>query len=184
MALTFFEIDPLVVRIASDNRFFTYLGDVATDPAIKLVGILGDGRLRLAEQPPASSDLIVIDAFSSDSIPLHLLTKEAVAMYASRLRPGGLIAFHISNNHFNLAPPIAAIARDLGLAAAVRSDFDVSPLEAGLGKRPSVWAAVGGADDIVAMRSAKPAWRPITVPADDQAWTDDHANLLGAYNGW
>ena len=184
MTLTFFEIDPLVVRIASDNRFFTYLGDVATDPSIRLAGILGDGRLRLAEQPPASSDLIVIDAFSSDSIPVHLLTKEAVAMYASRLRPGGLIAFHVSNNHFNLAHPIAAISRELGLAAAVRSDFDVSPLDAGFGKRPSVWAAVGGTADIAALQSAKPAWRPIVVPTDAKAWTDDHANLLGAFNGW
>jgi SAM-dependent methyltransferase len=184
MAITFFEIDPLVVRIASDNRFFTYLGDVATDPAIKLAGFLGDGRLRLAEQPPASSDLIVIDAFSSDSIPLHLVTKEAVAMYASRLRPGGLIAFHISNRHFNLAPPIATIARDLGLVAAVRHDLDVSPLEAGFGKRPSTWAVVGAADDIVALRSAKPAWKPIAISADAKPWTDDHANLLGAFNGW
>lgn len=184
MSLAFFEIDPLVVRIASDNRFFTYLADVATDPAIRLAGILGDGRLRLAEQPPASSDLIVIDAFSSDSIPLHLVTKEAVAMYASRLRPGGLIAFHISNHHFNLGPPIAAIARDLGLVAAVREDLDVSPLEAGFGKRPSTWAVVGQAADVAALRSAKPAWRPIPVPAAAKAWTDDHANLLGAFNGW
>lgn len=184
MALTFFEIDPLVVRIASDNRFFTYLGDVATDPAIKLAGVLGDGRLRLAEQPPASFDLLVIDAFSSDSIPLHLLTQEAVAMYASRLRPGGLIAFHISSNHFSLAPPIAAIARELSLAAAVRSDFDVSPLEAAFGKRPSTWAVVGGAADIAALQSAKPAWRPIAIPADAKPWTDDHANLLGAFDGW
>jgi len=184
MAITFFEIDPLVVRIASDNRFFTYLGDVATDPAIKLAGFLGDGRLQMAEQPPASFDLIVIDAFSSDSIPLHLLTQEAVAMYASRLRPGGLIAFHISNRHFNLAPPIAAIARELGLAAAVRHDLDVSPLEAGFGKRPSTWAVVGAADDIVAFRSAKPAWKPIAVSGDAKPWTDDRANLLGAFDGW
>jgi SAM-dependent methyltransferase len=184
MALTFFEIDPLVVRIASDNQFFTYLGDVATDPAIKLAGVLGDGRLRLAEQPPASCDLIVIDAFSSDSIPLHLLTQEAVAMYASRLRPGGLIAFHISNRHFDLGPPITAIARELGLATAVRHDLEVSPFEAGFGKRPSSWAVVGAADDIAALRSTKPAWRPIAVSADAKPWTDDHANLLGAFHGW
>ena len=184
MALAFFEIDPLVVRIASDNQFFTYLGDIATDPAIKLAGFLGDGRLRLAEQPPASFDLLVIDAFSSDSIPLHLLTQEAVGMYASRLRPGGLIAFHISNRHFDLGPPITAIARELGLAAAIRHDLDISPLEACLAKRPSTWAAVGAAADITALRSAKPAWRPVAVPADVKAWTDDHANLLGAFNGW
>ena len=184
MALAFFEIDPLVLRIASDNRFFTYLGDVATDPSIRLTGILGDGRLRLAEQPPVSYDLIVVDAFSSDSIPLHLLTKEAVAMYASRVRPGGLIAFHISNRHFDLGPPIAAIARDLALAAAARHDLDVSPIESGFGKRPSTWAAMGAAADVAALRSANPAWRPIVVPAEAKAWTDDHANLLGAFNGW
>lgn len=155
-----------------------------TDPAIKLAGVLGDGRLRLAEQPPTSFVLLVIDAFSSDSIPLPLLTQEAVTMDASRLRPGGLLAFHISNNHFSLAPPITAIARELSLAAAVRSDFTVSPLEAAFGKRPSVWAAVGAAVDIVALQSAKPAWRPIAISADAKPGTDDYANLLGAVDGW
>lgn len=181
MSLAFFEIDPLVVRIASDNRYFTYLGDVSTDPTIKLAGFLGDGRLRMAEQPPASYDLIVVDAFSSDSIPLHLLTQEAFAVYVSRLRPGGLIAFHISNHHFHLGPPITAIARELGLTAAVRHDGDLS---AGFGKRASTWATVGTAADIVALRVVRPAWRSIAVPADARAWTDDHANLLQAFKGW
>jgi SAM-dependent methyltransferase len=121
MTLHFFEIDPTVCRIAADPRYFTYLADAAADRTITLAGFVGDGRLRLAERLPGSYDLVVIDAFASDSIPMHLLTREAVAMYAARLKPGGVIAFNVSNRYFDLAPPLGAIAASLGLHAAVRA---------------------------------------------------------------
>ena len=184
MTIDFFEIDPLVVQIAADRRLFTYLADAASEDRGRLVGTVGDGRLRLAERPPAAYDLVVIDAFASDSIPLHLITREAVAIYAERLRPGGLIAFNVSNRYFDLASPIQAIAADLGLAAAVRRDLDIPPAERERAKKESVWVAVGAAAEIDALRRRQPAWEPIPARPGQPVWTDDYANLLGVFNGW
>jgi len=184
MTIDFFEIDPLVVQIAADRRLFTYLADAAAESRGRLIGTVGDGRLRLAERPAAAYDLVVIDAFASDSIPLHLITREAVAMYAERLRPGGLIAFNVSNRYFDLAPPLQAIAANLGMAAAVRRDIDIPPAERERAKKESVWVAVGTAAEIDALRRRQPDWEPIPVRPGQPVWTDDYANLLGVFNGW
>jgi hypothetical protein len=184
MTLHFFEIDPTVCRIAADPRYFTYLADAAADRTITLAGFVGDGRLRLAERLPGSYDLVVIDAFASDSIPMHLLTREAVAMYAARLKPGGAIAFNVSNRYFDLAPPLGAIAASLGLHAAVRADQDVPQIEREMGKHASVWVAVGDAARIGSLRDSRPAWQPIVVPDGYRVWTDDYGNLFGAFTGW
>jgi SAM-dependent methyltransferase len=184
MTLHFFEIDPTVCKIAADPQYFTYLADAAVDPTITLSGYVGDGRLRLAERPERSYDLIVIDAFASDSIPMHLLTREAVAMYAARLKPGGLLAFNVSNRYFNLAPPLGAIAANLGLHAMVRADSDVPQFEREMGKHESVWVVVGDGPDLAQLRSLRPTWRPIIVPKGCRVWTDDYGNLLEAFNGW
>lgn len=184
MTLDFIELDPLVVRIAADRRLFTYLADATADHRGRVRGTVGDGRLRLAEQPPRTYDLVVIDAFASDSVPLHLLTREALAMYAERLRSGGLVAFNVSNRHFDLAPPIGAIAADLGLAAAVRRDLDITTEERERAKKESVWVAVGDAAQIDALRQRRNGWEKIPVQPDAAVWTDDYANLLGVFNGW
>src|SRR5262249_38021787 len=94
--ITFYEIDPAVYRIASDPRYFTYLPD-AEQRGAKVAVVLGDARLRLREGPDGAFGLIVVDAFSSDAIPIHLLTEEAFALYLSKLAEGGLLAVHISN---------------------------------------------------------------------------------------
>jgi len=184
MAIDFFEIDPLVVQIAADRRLFTYLADAAAEHRGQLRGTVGDGRLRLAERPAHAYDLVIIDAFASDAIPLHLVTREAVAMYAERLRPGGLVAFNVSNRYFDLAPPIGGIAADLGLAAAVRRDIDIPPAERERAKKESVWVAVGGPAEIASLQRRQPGWEPIPLRPGADVWTDDYANLLGVFNGW
>lgn len=184
MTIDFFEIDPLVIQIAADRRLFTYLSDAAAEGRGQLAGTVGDGRLRLAERPAAGYDLVVIDAFASDSIPLHLITREAVAIYAQKLRPGGFVAFNVSNRYFDLAPPIQSIAADLGLAAAVRRDIDITPAERERAKKESVWVAVGAADDIAALHRRQPGWEPIPSQPGQPVWTDDYANLLGVFNSW
>lgn len=165
--IRFIEIDPEVVRIANDRRYFTFLADSAA--AVETT--TGDGRLRVAELAPATTDLLVLDAFSSDAIPVHLLTAEAFAEYATRIRPGGSIAVHISNLYFDLAPVIAGAAERLGWHAAIGKGGSKP-----LGVR-SAWIALspagGPADTLV----AKSSWTTLTGTAE-QAWSDDHASLL------
>ena len=115
---TFYEIDPLIERIAFNPKYFTYLRDCP--PAKRIV--LGDARLSLAQAPDSSYDFIVLDAFSSDAIPVHLMTREALQLYLRKLAPGGSIAFHISNRYLNLEPVLVELARDARIAGIVGAD--------------------------------------------------------------
>ena len=101
-----------------------------------------DGRLGLRAMPESSYDLIVVDAFSSDAIPTHLITREAVAMFTSRLKPRGVMAFHVSSRFFNLGPVLARIADDQGLVCYIRNDRDVPPERAAEAMRPSTWVVL------------------------------------------
>ena len=166
-AITFFEINPAVVSVARDPQLFTYLTDSPADVNV----VTADGRLGLQSTPEASQDLIILDAFSSDSIPVHLLTQEAVQMYADRLRPGGLLAFHISNNIFDLQPVLRADADALGWEGVVgRGGADDA------GATPSTWVVLAPtAEDLRALDS-RPGWSPL--PARSVAWTDDYSSVL------
>ena len=142
--MDFFEVDDAVIRIAGDPRYFTYLTDARARPGatVRTVGV--DGRLGLRAMPEASYDLIVVDAFSSDAIPTHLITREAVMVYESRLKPRGMIAFHVSSRFFDLAPVLARIAADRGLAGYVRGRQKTCRSDkAGQAMRASVWVALG-----------------------------------------
>jgi hypothetical protein len=177
-AWTFYEISPLVVRVAKDPRFFSFLSGAFPDPSrVKIE--LGDGRLRLLEAGPAAFDLIIMEAFSSDAIPIHLLTREAVSAYLERLAPGGVILWNTSNKYVALERPLGAIARDLGLAVLVRDDFDVPAALADDGKLATqfvVYAREARVLEPIATRT--PAWRPPV--AAERAWTDDYSNILSA----
>lgn len=171
---TYFEIDPLVVKIAQDRNLFRFLADCAPNTRIAL----GDARLTLAKEPAATFDNLLIDAFSSDSIPVHLLTREAVALYVERLAPGGLLALHISNRHLELESVVAALARDLGLAARIRK------LEGG--KRTTYEDPVGSVVVTLAREEASLApldrlegWRRLT-DRKVEPWTDDFSNIVTA----
>jgi hypothetical protein len=177
--LTFYEIDPLVEQIAKDPRYFTYLSQCA--PAAKIV--LGDARLRLREAPDGQYGLIVLDAFSGDSIPMHLMTREALALYLRKLSPGGLIAYHVSNLYFNLAPTLGNLAQDAHLAAIIANETEISPAEHDAGKLPSIWIVMArdrtDLDALTADRRRAYRWEPLPGRPGSRLWTDDYSNLLG-----
>ncbi|HEY0958958.1 MAG TPA: fused MFS/spermidine synthase [Novosphingobium sp.] len=167
----FYEIDPAVLRL-SRNRTFTYLSDCAPDAGI----VLGDARLELAKAHSGVFDVLAIDAFSSDAIPLHLLTEEAFAVYLRALSPGGLLVVHISNRYIELEPVLAAVAKTHGLAAAIRDD---NPYDRTL-LTPSSWVVLTREParlKVLAASRPDAPWRPLAPPAP-KAWTDDYASIL------
>lgn len=171
---TFYEIDPTVVRIARDPRYFTFLQ--LCPPDIRVV--LGDARRSLAAAPDASYGLIVLDAFSSDAIPSHLLTREAVDLYLTKLRGSGLLALHISNNRLDLEPTVGNLAHNAQLVALVQFDERVSPDEARAGKTPSHWVLLARRwEDLGALPRDQP-WRVLSPRPDKTLWTDDFSNIF------
>jgi hypothetical protein len=178
--MDFFEIDEAVIRIAENPRYFTYLADARARPGVNMRMAAVDGRLGLRAMPAASYDLIVIDAFSSDAIPTHLITREAVALYESRLKARGMIAFHVSSRFFNLPPVLAAIAADRGLAGYVRHDDQVPPERAQEGMRASVWVVLARDEsDFGQIARSTPRWVRLVSRPGDPLWTDDYTSVLG-----
>ena len=180
---TIFEIDPVMVDIARDPSKFTFLSKCAGDTPI----VLGDARLQIANQPPGRFDILVIDAFSSDAIPLHLLTEEAIGIYARALKPGGILLIHISNRFFDLEPVLAAEAKARGWSTAIR--MDPSPMDDGFGVLTgSNWVALTAKPERIAQLTGgiKPrkdsrndgAWVPLEGRARFDRWTDDYASTL------
>ncbi len=162
-SLTFFEIDPVMVRIASDPRLFTYVSDSAASVSM----VVGDGRLKVAEEQAESYDLMVLDAFSSDAIPVHLLTAEAMEVYAERLDDDGLLVAHISNRVFDLEPVLAAAAHHLGWTAVVGRSTTLGP-----GETPSTWVALSPDPATIEELLARPGWSG--VGSREVSWTDDY----------
>jgi spermidine synthase len=173
--LTFYEIDPMVEAIARNTRLFRYLdacGDV-TDV------VLGDGRLKLAGAPDGHYDLLVLDAFSSDAIPVHLLTREALQLYLRKLSPDGILLFHVSNRYVQLAPVLARLAEDAGLS--VRKQFyQPSEHERRLGAYPSNWVIMARNEEMIKKAGPGPHWEPLSATPDTRLWTDDYADLFSA----
>jgi hypothetical protein len=171
---TFYEIDPTVIRIARDPRMFRFLSDCAPSAQV----VLGDARLTLAAAD-TRYDLIVLDAFSSDTIPVHLLTAEAFAIYVSHLTPHGVLAIHGSNRHLDLVPVIAAAAQSAGLVA-LHKDEQIGDLVAAKFKASS--SVIALAHDRADLRglAARDGWRPLAPSAAVAPWTDDYSNVLGA----
>ena len=170
---TFYEIDPEMLRVASDPALFTYLQDCAKTCEV----VLGDARLSLARPGTPAFRLLVLDAFSSDAIPIHLVTREALDLYLRHLEPDGVIAFHISNRHLNLAPVFATLAADRGLVALSSNDYDpderVHP-----GRFPSEWLVMAREAKAFGELTRNPLWyRPVTR-AGMRVWTDDYSDIL------
>ncbi|HZU95133.1 MAG TPA: fused MFS/spermidine synthase, partial [Planctomycetota bacterium] len=173
---TYFEIDPVVERIA--NTYFTYVPEARSRGADVSV-VLGDARLTLARHT-GTFDLIAIDAFSSDAIPLHLLTREAIARaYLPRLAPGGALLFHISNRYLDLRPILGDLAADAGLVAYVRQ-YGALPGEGDMGYVSSWWVALARSREALDPLVAKEGWEAIPARAAPIVWTDDESNLLAA----
>jgi hypothetical protein len=171
---TFFEIDAAVEKIARDARYFHYLSDCGVTQII-----LGDGRLSLKASPDHSYDLIVVDAFSSDSIPMHLLTREALALYLSKLKPRGVVLFNISNEYLELAPVLTTLVKSVG-AAARHQIFQPSPAEVAQGATASEWMVIAASDSDLGFLRPEKRWQAVNVAADPAPWTDDFSNIIGA----
>lgn len=172
--LDFYEIDPAVVRIATDPKRFSYLSSCAPEASI----IVGDARLTLAEPGRGPYDIIVVDAFSSDAIPVHLLTREAMAGYLARLAPGGLILMHVSNRHMELGSVVAGIADANGLTTLINSG-DKGEDDANFKYSSTVVAAARAEADFGALAESDD-WSVEEANKDQRTWTDDYSNVIGA----
>lgn len=172
--LTYYEIDPTVVKLASDPRYFTYLSHCTHAP----VGIVtGDARLTLAPLPQGKLDVLMVDAFSSNAVPAHLLTVEAVRMYLSKLDDNGVVLFHLSNRHLELTAPVIAAVREAGGASLEQSRY--FPNREDLIHSSSVVVMAAKSPAALATFRADPRWQA-GDPGKVAAWTDDYMNLIGA----
>jgi spermidine synthase len=138
--------------------------------------VLGDARLSLARFD-RRFDAIVLDAFSSDSIPLHLLTREALNMYLEHLKPGGLLIFHVSNRYLRLGPALARLVAERGLAS-VEQEQHVDAADARKGRSGSDWIVASADTEAVGLLAADQRWKPISSPEQMRVWTDDYSNIL------
>jgi hypothetical protein len=172
--IDFYEIDPVVARIASDPRYFSYLSGSQAKVSI----ILGDARLMLAKAPDARYELLVLDAYGSDSVPVHLLTREALQLYLRKLAPGGRIAFHVSNLHMNLRPVVANLADDAGLMCLAEDDEDLTEEQMAAGKFPSRWMIVARRLEDFGKLPQAGNWEVIDGDPASPLWTDDHSSIL------
>jgi len=191
--ITFFEIDTEIQRIAENPEYFTYLTDCRARGA-QVDIILGDARLSLAKVQDRKFDVLLVDAFSSDAIPVHLITREALELYFQRLAPQGLLVVHISNRYLDLEPVLAGLAEDLGIVARVCED-DAEREE---GKSASTWVVIARdrdhLDDLVIVDEAEPGefplslqWKPLNSRPEMRLWTDDYSNIVGVLlwdSGW
>jgi hypothetical protein len=180
----FFEIDPTVIDIARDPKYFTFVSTCA--PGLPVV--LGDARLTMAAEPTGFYDVIVVDAYSSDAVPVHLATREAMAIYKSRLAPHGVVVMHISNRHLELESVATGIAAANGMQTWLWNDPKFGTNIAELTSPSHVAVAAERAEDVGTI-AASERWT-LTVPDPDQrVWTDDYSNIAGAFwrklrQGW
>jgi hypothetical protein len=171
---TFYEINPDVIKLARDSRHFTYLQNCAHG----LLNILeGDARLNLQNAEDGGYGLIVLDAFSSDAIPLHLVTQQALDLYLSKLAAGGIMAFHISNRSLNLKPILADLAESRKLVCIGFDDLQPGSFE---GIDPSQWVVMARAEPEISNLTINSQWQRLRGTRGRKVWTDDFSNILRA----
>jgi len=174
----FYEIDPAVVRIARDTNYFSYLH---RSPPGAVNIILGDARLRLREASDGQYALFVVDAFSSDVIPMHLLTREAVQLYFSKLQPGGFLAMNISSRNLELAEVVGGIAKSLGLFGLNWFDDVADPSGPNQGRYSSHWVVLARHPAHLGELLRNGRWQPLPMNGSSKVWTDDFSDILGAF---
>ncbi len=172
---TYYEIDPVVVRLARDPRFFSFLADCGAETEI----VLGDGRIQLMGAADADYDLLILDAFSSDAVPLHLLTAEALALYRSKTAADGLILFNISNRHLSLAPVLVRLAESQGLQAWHQLHVIPEAEKDLYAASSSEWVIMTADPGRAALLDGLPKWRRLPVDPAADLWTDDFSNIVG-----
>jgi SAM-dependent methyltransferase len=172
-----FEIDPAMVQLATRSRYFDYVPRCAPDARI----VVGDARLTLAREPNARYDYLVIDAFSSDAIPLHMITAEAFALYRKKLKPDGILLVHISNRVLNLEPVVARVAEVQGWQARILDYKDSEESKMGRYTTSSVWvalAASGVSQVPFDYTAGDRGWALLPKANGFRLWTDSYANVL------
>ncbi len=172
-AIDFYEIDPAVRLIAISPSYFTYLTDCRADWNI----ILGDARLTMEKAPSHHYGMIILDAFSSDAIPVHLLTSEALDLYLSKLEQDGVLLVHISNRYVDLAPVLGKLADDKGLAGMICSDDEDEWEE----KNASTWVLLARKESDFGDLARSSDWEPIKSPGNVRVWTDDFSDILSVF---
>jgi hypothetical protein len=172
-AWRYYEIDPAVIKVATDPTLFDFLARCLPKPDI----VVGDARLTLARESSQTFGYLVVDAFSSDSVPVHLLTAEALRLYVDKLDPDGLIALHLSNRHLDL---VAALASTVGLVRGIEVALvdDDRPAE-GLDRLPSQVVFIARNPEALRAVLAWPDARPL-IPGPEHPWTDDYSDVLSA----
>ena len=173
----FFEIDPEVVRIARDERLFTFVRDCNPDGQV----MIGDGRLTLKNVAEKSLDVMILDAFSSDSVPAHLLTTEALELYFSRLKPDGVVIFHVSNRYMDLPSVVGALANQHGVhAVSNKLDQGVWPVDMKTFRAHAELVVVARRKEHLGRLTTNGKWQPLVTDPSVAPWTDDYSNIIGA----
>jgi protein-L-isoaspartate O-methyltransferase len=174
----YYEIDPAIVRIAANPSNFNFISECGP---VSLA--LGDARLTLADAEDESYDAIIVDAFNSDAIPTHLLTREAMAIYRKKLAPHGIVAVHVSNRYLELAPVVAGIASANGMVARLNTGGGAIARVDSAGPdyiiAPTVVAAARADGDFGPL-ARSPYWRLLKNDPRQRIWTDDYSNVIGA----
>ncbi|HET9220539.1 MAG TPA: fused MFS/spermidine synthase [Terriglobia bacterium] len=173
---TFYEINPAVVRFAETPEYFTFLSRSA---AHQMKVAPGDARISLGNEKPNAYGLLVLDAFSSDAIPVHLVTLQALELYVSKLDSGGMLAFHITNRYLDLEPVFGKLASELGLIARTRNELESTEDLRATGREPSQWLVMARSEAELGAIRNDPAWRDVKVTRGMPVWTDDFSNLTG-----
>jgi len=171
--IDFYEIDPAIKRISTNPAYFTFLSHCRARWRV----ILGDARLTMEKAPPNHYGIIILDAFSSDSIPVHLLTREAVNLYLSKLEHDGVLLIHITNRYVNLAPMLAKMADENGFACRLRDDE--SDYESA--KDGSTWVLLARSESDLGALSESDDWQKIEPQKTVDVWTDDFSNILSVF---
>jgi hypothetical protein len=171
----YYEIDPTSIRIARDPKLFTFLAECGSNVQITL----GDARLTLADAPPGAYDLVIVDAFSSDAIPIHLLTREAMAIYRDKAGAHGMVVMHVSNRHLELASVVAGIAAANGLMTRVNDAVDLDET-AHPYKFSGTVAAMAQSDEDFGALAQGNDWALKEADPNQWVWTDDYSNIVGS----
>ena len=171
---TFYEIDGAVEQIARDSRFFTYLRDCESE---EVEVILGDARQQLQGAPDGAYQLIVLDAFSSDALPVHLLSREAIRLYRTKLADGGLLLFNLTNRYLDLDAVIGRQASDAGLVCRLCHDMEITDEEKRAGKQRSIWAVIAAKETDLGSLASDFRWKVPGLRPGTAVWTDDYSDL-------
>jgi hypothetical protein len=178
---TSYEIDPVVLRIAESSGYFTYM-EAARERGVQVEVVLGDARQTLASAEDGTFDLLVLDAFSSDAIPVHLLTVEAGELYKSKLAPGGMLMFHISNRYLNLLPVMSAMADALDMTITNQFDSVISREQRAMEDREiSHWVLLAtSVEELAPLHPGATGipWKLPETPPEFRPWTDDYSNIF------